>query len=441
MTSVDGRARLRDSAAANRHVAVVDGALRVTDWRTGAPEVVRYFEDRLAEDAGGDLADVLEAALKVGVVALSTAGVSVNVDVVDKEFQRLARQLQDVLEERVRQLHEALDAAFSEDGGALRTALERYLGQDGAVAELFDPNRRDSAVSRIRDLLAEHLDGDDSTLHRILDVTDRSSPLTSWKEQIDGGFERLRRQLEDYRRDISEHAAAERAASQARADEREKGTAKGRAYEELVFAAVSRIAAVLGDTTEPTGDATGVGGRKVGDVVVTLNGRDTRGATVRLVFEAKDAAVGLTPILRELEHARDNRGAAAAIAVYSREAHLPSGASPFREHGGGRYLCLLDKDTEDALCLQVAYRLARFWALADLADDGGDVDVRSVRDDVEAARHQLQNISSAKSALTRMRNAVDEAVTGVHGQLETFRADLLELLDRIDGRIRLSGDT
>lgn len=420
------------------HVAVVDDALRVADWRTRTPEIVRWFADRVDEDE--DLAASLELALKVGVVALSTVGVSVNVDYVEKEFARFSTQLESSLEQRLSQLESAFEDVFSDGDGQLAQALGTYLGEGGQLAELFDPNRRDSAVSRIREILADHFDGETSTLHRLLDVTDASSPLATWRDEMSGQFERLRRLIDDYRRELSEAAAAQVAAVQARADEHEKGTQKGREFEEQVFEAINGCAGVCGDVAEPTGDAVGSGTSKLGDVVVTVNPRDTRGAEVRIVFEAKDKAVGLTPILRELDGAKKNRGAVAAVAVYSRDAHMPTGSAPFREQGQGRYLALLDKDTDDPLVVQLAYRIARFWALVELTTDDGEVDVRGIRDDLESARHQLQNVSTAKRKLTTLRRSVDEMAGGVEAQLEELRAGLIEALDRIDARIRLSGD-
>lgn len=147
-------------SARSAHVAVVDDALRVTEWRTRTPDVVRWFEERLADDA--DLAEALEVALKVGVVALSTVGVAVNVDYVEKEFTRVSGRLESALAARLGQLESAFGDVFAEEDGQLARALAAYLGEGGQLAELFDPDRRDSAVSRIRALLAEHFEGESS---------------------------------------------------------------------------------------------------------------------------------------------------------------------------------------------------------------------------------------------------------------------------------------
>lgn len=434
MSGREAEAHEIDLTTGDGHVALVDGSVHVHGWRTRNAEIVRYFEDRLAEEEQPDLGASLELALKVGVAALGSVGPAVNVDYVEKEFQRLSTEMQRALDERVRHVEDMLAEVFAEEDGRLARALRTYIGEDGHLAELFDPDRRDSAISRLREILGEHFDGETSKLHRLLDLDNPSGPLVTWKDTIDGGFDRIRRQIEEYRTELTAQAAADTA----RAEEREKGTQKGRDHEEAVYEALCEIASVFGDSAEPTGDEAATGGsRKVGDVVVTLNERDTRGAEVRLVVEAKDRSVGLKPILRELEEAKANRLAGAAIAVFARDEQMPSGTAPFREQTGGRFLSLYDKEALDPLCLQVVYRLARYLVLAEVASEEGEVDVRGIRDDLEIARGQLEHVSTVKRQLTRMRNSVNGAAEEIEGQLETLRSGLVETLDRLDGRIRI----
>lgn len=435
MSSNEAHAReLHRELDGDGHVAVVDGAVHVHGWRTANPDVVRYFEDRLADEDGPDLGETLELALKVGVAALGSVGPVTNVDYVEKEFQRLSTEMERALDGRVRQVETTMAEVFAEEDGQLAKALRTYLGEDGQLAELFDPNRRDSAVSRLKEILGEHFDGESSKLHKLLDLDNPTGPLSSWKESIEAGFDRLRRQIEDYHTATTARAEADKA----RAEEREKGTHKGRDYEATVYDAVCELTSIFGDSAEATGDVAASGGsRKVGDVLVTLNERDTRGAQVRLVLEAKDKTVGLKPMLDELDEGMVNRGAVAAIAVFGRAEQMPNGTVPFREQSNGRFLCLFDKETSDPLCLQVAYRLARYWAIAELSSDGAEIDGRAIRDDLEVARSQLQNVSSVKSKLTKMRNSLNDAAGDIETQLEELRSGLLETLDRLDTRIRL----
>ncbi|MGH2376570.1 MAG: hypothetical protein ACREJ4_05460 [Candidatus Methylomirabilaceae bacterium] len=292
---------------------MAEGSLEVRHWDTQTPEIVKFFEEHAAsvtEGRNADLAALLENALRIGVLALRATGLSVNVDYIEREFQRLVSQVEGELDQRVREVSESLDKIFGQDG-ALNRALNQYLGEGGQVADLFNPERRDSAVSRIKELLAAHLDGEGSTLYKTLDLTNPNSPLHKWRQELREGFDAIKTQLENYRTEVEARLAGQ----QARAEALEKSAIKGGAYQDLVFEATSRIARHFGDSVEPTGDLPEIGGSKVGDVVIAVNMRDTGGPPVRLVLEAKDRPLGLTPILRELDEARKNRCAAAAIAV------------------------------------------------------------------------------------------------------------------------------
>ncbi len=153
------------------------------------------------------------------------------------------------------------------------------------------------------------------------------------------------------------------AVERARAEAQEKGAQKGRNYQDLVFHALNEIAKVFGDTAELIADRPGLEGKE-GDIIVTLHARDTGGVLVRLVVEAKDGPVGERPVRRELDTAMIQWGAAAAIAVYSREEYMPKGTTPLAERDANSYLCLYDKDIpHDSLSLRLAYRVARILTL------------------------------------------------------------------------------
>jgi hypothetical protein len=293
----------------------------------------------------------------------------------------------------------------------------------------------------------------------LLDLTNDDSPLATWRAEMQREFDRQRTTIEEYRRELAEAAAAQVAAADERARaevarvhaelataealavEHDRGTAKGREYEQLALDVVHDIARVFGDSVEATGDVAGVDGSKKGDLVVHVSPRDTGGLALRLTLEIKDRELGLTPILRELDGAKDNRCAAAAIAVFARAGQMPSGAAPFREQGQGRYLVLLDKDApDDRTALEVAYRLARFQAITDLQAGDAEVDTRAIRDDLEATRHQLQAFSTVKASLTRLRNGVTGGIDDLERQVETLRSELLTCIERLETRIHVADE-
>lgn len=450
----------RDDGETRLRIAVDDGCVRIDGWSSCTPEVVRFVDQRLqAGEGGAAVGAALDQLLRMGVLAMDAAGVTLNVDELEIEFERMRGDLTQQFDARVQQLEATFDAVFDEGDGTLAKAIERFVGEGGTLPQLFDPDRRDSAVGRIRELLDEHVQGQSTSLQQLLDLSNEASPLAAWRTEMQREFDRQRKTIEEYRRELAEAAAAQVTAAQERAraevaavrtelgaaeavaHEHDRGTAKGREYEEVVFDAVSDIARIFGDSVEPTGDVQGLDGCKKGDLVVHLAGRDTGGLAVRMVFEAKDRKLTLTPVLRELDGAKDNRDACAAVGVFARRDQMPAGAAPFREQGHGRYLVLLDKEAvDDRTALEVAYRLARFQALAELHADDAEVDTRAIRDDVEATRHKLQAFSSVKSSLTRLRNGLLSGTDDLERQLESLRSDLLECLDRLDTRVRVADE-
>src|SRR6059058_2324347 len=156
----------------------VDGERIVVDRLTLLdPSLAAYVSERPADDRPA----LVERALKIGLTALQDAGVTVNVDVVRREFEGLLKQTEAVNERAASALEQALRTNFADGDGRLPRTLERFLGDRGQlrgfVSELFDEGRRDSAIGRMRELLGRYFDGDASQLARLLDPTRMGSPL------------------------------------------------------------------------------------------------------------------------------------------------------------------------------------------------------------------------------------------------------------------------
>ncbi|OGN81724.1 MAG: hypothetical protein A2X23_02525, partial [Chloroflexi bacterium GWC2_73_18] len=276
----------------------------------------------VAERPPDDRPILAERALRIGLTALQDAGVSVNVDVVRREFGALLAQTEKANERAAAALDQVLRQNFADGDGRLPRTLERFLGDRGAlrsfVNELFDEQRRDSAIGRIRGLLGTYFDGDASRLAQLLDPTRLGSPLHQFRTEIAQGFERL-----------NERLVALEAAAAARGAERARSAAKGADFEDLVGALLADLARGAGDLLDRTAAEAGATLRsKKGDFVLTVDPRLTRGADLRVVVETKDRAISARAIRDELREARENRGAAVALAVFT-PAHAPAGVEPF----------------------------------------------------------------------------------------------------------------
>jgi hypothetical protein len=277
------------------------------------------------------------------------------------------------------------------------------------VEELFDEKKRDSAIGRIGRMLETYFDGDASKLAHLLDPTRLNSPMHQFRQEIAAGF-----------KSVEERLVAIEAAATARAGERARSAAKGADFEDLLEALLADVARGAGDLLDRTAHETGATIKsKKGDFVLTVDPRLARGADLRIVVEAKDRAMSMRAIRDELRQARENRGAAVGVVVFT-AAHAPSGIAPFTILGDDVY-CVVDPDAPEPATLQAAVKLARLLALTTLAEHEVDVDVAAVAAALTGIREQLEAIKSLKSQLTSISNATKGVWTG----LDMLRSGIL----------------
>lgn len=359
----------------------------------------------VAERPAGDRAALLERALRIGLVALQDAGVTVNVDAVRREFDGLLTRTAQANERAATALDQVLRQNFADGDGRLPRTLESFLGDRGRlqafVTDLFDETKRDSAIGRMRELLGTYFDGDASRLAQLLDPTRMNSPLFQFRTEVTAGFEK-----------IAERLSAIEAAAAARGAERAKSTAKGADFEDLLEAMLGEVARGPGDLVERTGGATGdVIRSKKGDFVLTVNPAHTSGSELRLVIEAKDRSKSVREIRDEIRAAKTNRGAAVGVVVFT-PAHAPSGIAPFDLRAGDVY-CVVDPEAPDVATFEAAIRLARLLALVSTRERAVEVDAPAVKAALAGVREQLEAIKGLKATLTSIGNSSKDVAAGL----------------------------
>ncbi len=384
------------------------------------PTLAAYLRERPAGDRG----PLVERALRIGLIALQDAGVTVNVDAVRSEFERMMRTAELVNERAAAALEQTLRANFADVDGRLPRTLEKFLGDRGAlrsmVDELFDEKKRDSAIGRIGSMLERYFDGDASKLAHLLDPTRLNSPMHQFRQEIAAGFKSLEERL-----------VAIEAAAAARGAERARSAAKGADFEELLAVMLGAIARGSGDLLDQTGlDAGTVMKSKKGDFVLTVDARAARGHDLKVVIEAKDRPMSMRAMREELREARENRGAAVAVAVFT-SAHAPTGVAPFTMVGDDVY-CVIDPDAPESATLEAAVRLARLLALASLAEREVTVDAAAIATALTAIREQLEVVRQLKSQLTSISNATKAVWSG----LDTMRSNILARVTEAESEIR-----
>ena len=361
---------------------------------------------------------MIERALRVGLTAIQSVGVTVNVDAVRAEFQGLLRQTEAANERAATALDQTLRQNFADGEGQLPRTLEKFLGDKGQlrgfVDDLFDEAKRDSAIGRMKVLLGTYFDGDASRLAQLLDPTRLGSPLYQFRTEMATGF-----------KEIGEKLAAIEAAGAARASERSRSAAKGGDFEDAVEAMLGELARGSGDLLERTGTDTGtLMTSKKGDFVLTLNADATAGADLRVVVECKDRYVSGRAMRDELREAKSTRDAAIAVVVFT-PAHAPAGIAPFDVRAGDVY-CVVDPASPDAATLEAAVRLARLLALQTLRDRDVEVDAAAIGEALKGVREQLETLRSLKLALTSIGSSAKEVYAGLDRLRDGILARIVE---------------
>ncbi len=417
----------RVTVLANR--VIVDG-LVVEDETTAALV-------RAREEAGDDPAALVVDAIEIGARVLDREQTGANAEFVKAEFERAARALDAEFVERARKVAERLDQkvdeVFGAEHGHVTRALERHFGDESSVA----------VQNRVKALLADASVGMREDLRKQFSSDSEHNPLAGFqraslavmKQSSDQQAERLTQMTETItalRLEV-ERLRGDKSAAEEVAAEAERGTAKGRTFEEAVYEALDRIAVAQGDDCDAVGDFKGAT-RRTGDIVVSLEA--CRGpARGRVVFEAKTARLPRRKALEELDRALEERNADYAVLVVPNEDRVPARMQTLRELNGDKLVVCFDPEDGSTLALEVAYSLARARVLMARGEAEG-VDAAGVREAVERATVAMGEVQRVKGQLTGAKTSIDNAAKILDAMASGVRAQLAHieaLLDAAEG--------
>jgi hypothetical protein len=416
------------------HVRVIGDRVAIDGLVVEDECAVRLVRER--EQNGDDPVRTVTDAVEIGARVLDREQAGANAEFVKTEFEKASREVQHEFTEQARTIAQFFEsqfaAVFGEEDGQLAKELERRFGDGSAT----------SVQNRVREAMAETLARSREELVRQFSASDERNPLADFKaaavQQIHQAAARsdaTQRALLEKMAELEKQMQALRLEKEKLEEveaERERGTAKGRTFEEAVAEAVDEIALAQGDVAEAVGDLKEATG-KVGDVVVAIDACNGP-ARGRIVFEAKDRRLSGPKAIHELDQAMSERSADFAVLVVPTEDEVPAKMQLLREYNGDKLVIALDPDG-GCLGLELGYRLARARVLMKRSDADG-IDAGAVHDAAERALAALAEERRIKQQLTAAKTNIGKAWDSVDAMTERVR----DLLQEIDALVRPSDD-
>ncbi|MBU3674687.1 MAG: hypothetical protein FGM34_06525 [Solirubrobacteraceae bacterium] len=403
-------------------VRLEDGRLQVDGLEVTDPAAVELARQR--EELGQRLDELVTQMVEIGARVLSREQTAAEADYVRAEFERQARDLEASFGERAQavstDLNEKIDAAFGAEAGLVPRLLERHFGEESSAA----------VQNRVEALVKELLAGHKEALARQFTATDESNPLGQFQkaavDAIKQNSEAQAKQLVEMNRTITElrsqleGLAAQEEKEEAVAAEAEKGTAKGRSYEEQVVEALAALAGARGDHAEGVGELT-EGGGKTGDAVVEV-GAQSGPTRARIAFEAKDSRLSRPKMIETLDRAREQRSADFAVLVVPSDEKVPAGTLVLEEIQGDKMVVTWDPADGSTLTLETAYALARARVL--MTGGGGEADAAQIADAADRALELLKQVKKIKNSLTSAKTQIDSGAGAVEEMAAAVRLQL-----------------
>jgi hypothetical protein len=400
-----------------------DGTVRALDDRL-VIESLTVDDARAAKlvreraEAGHHATQTVRDAIEIGARVLEREGTAAEVDYVRAEFERHAAELRERL------------------GKALEAGDELLADR---ITETFDGSRDGSVQKDIDGLLRQALIEQREALMKQFTAQEGSNPLFDFKDAMVKVYRELgtsqraegeenRKVIAELRRELIE--LKERTDADTRvAEEAERGTAKGRTFEDLVHATIEEIAQAQGDAAHHVGDSSTESGGKKGDTVVEIGGA-LGNPLATVVFEAKNKKLSKNDAWTELNGCMGERDATFAVLVVAGDDKVPSGLDDLTEYQGNKIIAVLDREDPDPLALRLVYRYVRARVLAEGVAEL-EVDAAGVRDAAEEAGARLKRANRVRKSLTNVTNSAEAA----REEFDEMVADVERCLARIEGLV------
>lgn len=422
--------------------------------------------DMLGSKNMGERIDLIKRSIKIGVIALKNATITVDTNYVQKEVERLIVDIDDNLKKNLGKegMKGELEKTFGENG-YLENRLKGILGEHGkVVAEIFREDNISSPMYKIKRFMEENSKQIDNNIYHMLDPGNKDSLLFRLKEDITKKIEDIKKSgvTEEINKSIENIKVANRADSdtikrdiQGLKDDhnnkfvdikkslheeigsvkdmvtnanielakltKEKQivditTLKGMRFEDVLFQFLATKAITkYGDTIDVVNLS---GGDNAGDIIINIRGSQEK-IIVNAESTSKENVQTQNTIFKHLNNTMKERNTNYGIKVYENE--LPEEIGPILI-GDNKIVCsYLRGYTFEGYPLEVAYEILRVSILRkNLGVDREDVKLHidNIIRSLNSIQHITGNLSKMENICANTKAQIDDLRKSIGSELD-----------------------
>jgi len=418
-------------------------------------EVFKFLKDKKSED----LEEWVKKAFIIGIVGLKQMVLTDNMDFVEKEFKEFLVKAKETFKEQSQEIDNKIDNTFSitntespvfqlknlindyfdQDKGKLKEVIGEYFDKDqGHIKKVIDDtfklDNKSSAISKLVEEIEKSTKLEENAIKSLLNPNSDDSPIRilrdnimeKFKEMRENDIKELGKNITDIRDEVLKETDVQ--------IEREKGTAKGGDFEEIVYNELENITAPYSDTVEATGATNGVTNKK-GDIIVDIDGDKNK----RIVVECKDSqGYSAKKVRNEINESIKNRRANFGIFLFKTSEIMPNEFAPI-------------KITENFIVtnmnqvnLHVCYRLAKLILIRNNCANDESVDFDKINKEISIIEEQIKNINNMQLKVTNIINSgnyLEKNLTNLHNQIEECLNNIMNHLGDRFSKIEMSEES
>lgn len=408
-------------------VEVASDYVAINGFQTAAPAIVNLFN----EDPENNPEELLEQVLRLGTETLRIMGTSATSEILENVANEVKSGMESKKLEIVNDMEDMAKKMVAESGElSVKSVLQSWRTEFATLlTNSFDANRADSIMTKFDEAMKSWAENQQDKVIRELNLNQTGSSLYGLNDRlskhITDTVETVKSQLKGIETALNIDEATK--------EVKKKVAKRGTEFEDLVFEEVGEISLQYRDTADNPGKTKtkGVDGNDEGDITVDINPDETRGETLRFVWECKVRSTKQSDrwLYDELKKGITNREAKAGVMVTDATTAIGVGGDEkfFRENGNLAIL-ILDPLDPDPNAIKFAYLWSR-WICR--RDDASLLDVGSVRDVMESIQRELAIVKSIKthhSTMARELELVEPKVEGLESNIKIQLNKLQELI-------------